>query len=56
LVEGIDFLIRCHKSYIVNTHFITSYIKQDGGYLKLSGNIEIGVSPDKIEMVLSRIG
>jgi two-component system, LytTR family, response regulator len=56
LVEGIDFLIRCHKSYIVNTHFITSYIKQDGGYLKLTGNIEIGVSPDKIEMVLGRIG
>jgi two-component system, LytTR family, response regulator len=56
LVEGLDFLFRCHKSYIVNTNFVSSYIKQDGGYLRMTDNSEIGISADKVELLLSKIG
>lgn len=44
---------RCHKSFIVNTDYIVSYSKSDGGYLTLTTGIEVPISPDKIEAVLS---
>lgn len=44
---------RCHKSFIVNTDYIVSYSKSDGGYLTLTTGIEVPISPDKTEAVLS---
>ncbi|TAE33944.1 MAG: response regulator [Cytophagales bacterium] len=52
LVEGIDTLIRCHKSYLVNASFVTSYVRQDGGYVVMTDRTEVSVSPDKVEAVL----
>jgi two-component system LytT family response regulator len=46
---------RCHKSYIVNTNYITEYIKSDGGYLVVNKNIQIGVSGEKISTLLEMI-
>lgn len=52
LVEGLDFLNRCHKSYIVNVNFIKTYHRSDGGYLVLIDGTEIPIATDKVEEVL----
>lgn len=45
---------RCHKSYMVNVHHITEYVKANGGYMKIQQH-EISVSPDKLSTVLELI-
>ncbi len=55
LLEGVDVLVRCQKSYIVNTNFITAYIKQDGGYLLVADKHHVSISTDKIDQILSLI-
>lgn len=45
---------RCHKSYIVNLNHITEYVKSEGGYLKL-GSHQVGVSPDKIAIIMDKL-
>lgn len=37
--------IRVHKSHIININFIKSYHKSSGGYVVLSDNTEIEISP-----------
>lgn len=44
---------RCHKSYIINTEYIVSYSKSDGGTVTLQNQIEIPVSSDKSEELLA---
>ncbi|MCO6173681.1 LytTR family DNA-binding domain-containing protein [Flavobacterium sp. NRK F10] len=44
---------RCHKSYIINTEYIVSYSKSDGGTVTLQNQIEIPVSGDKVEELLA---
>lgn len=44
---------RCHKSYIINTDYMTSYNKSSGGTIVLNGKIEIPVSPDRVADLLS---
>lgn len=44
---------RCHKSYIVNTTFIETYSKSNGGTIVLKNNQEIPVSSEKSEELLS---
>jgi two-component system, LytTR family, response regulator len=56
LVEGIEGLIRCHKSYLVNVAAISAYVRQDGGYLKLTNGHSVSISPDKVEAVLQACG
>ncbi len=51
LGEGAGFF-RCHKSYMVNTTFITEYVKTDGGYLLMNGRIVVPISPEKIGELL----
>jgi two-component system LytT family response regulator len=38
---------RCHKSYIVNTKYITGLIKSDGGHLSLLNDVTVPISSDK---------
>lgn len=40
---------RSHKSYIVNTDYITDYIKSDGGYLVMDKKYEVSISTDKVQ-------
>ncbi|MCU0422332.1 MAG: LytTR family DNA-binding domain-containing protein [Bacteroidia bacterium] len=47
---------RCHKSYIINTAFVVEYIKSDGGSLLLEGGFNVGLSSDKAEELLNRMG
>jgi len=53
--EGIDYLVRCQKSYIVNTNHITAYCKQDGGYLLVADKHQVSVSANKVEEILALI-
>jgi two-component system LytT family response regulator len=46
--------VRCHKSFMVNTAKIDSYVKSDGGYLLVSGHT-VALSPDKMEEVLGKV-
>jgi two-component system LytT family response regulator len=46
---------RCHKSYIVNIHHITDYIKSDGGYLIIDKEHQIGISADKVDALLKML-
>lgn len=54
LADNSDFF-RCHKSYIVNIHHITDYIKSEGGYLIIDKSHQISVSYEKIEQLVSKI-
>lgn len=47
--------IRPHKSHLINTSYIKSYLKVDGGYILLSDESKIPVSRRKKEMVLQVI-
>lgn len=42
---------RCHQSHLVNKKFITSFIKEDGGYLLLEDNTRLPVSKQKKEKI-----
>lgn len=46
-------LVRCHKSYIVNRKFVIDYVKSDGGYLILKPDIQIPISPERVQEFLS---
>jgi two-component system, LytTR family, response regulator len=52
LVDNAAFF-RCHKSYLVNTAFVKEYVKSDGGYLLLSNNETVPLSPEKAEDFLA---
>lgn len=39
---------RCHKSYIVNLDFVSSYVKSDGGYILMKNGEQINISTEKI--------
>ena len=41
--------IRCHQSHLVNKKFITSFVKEDGGYLLLKDNTQLPISKQKKE-------
>jgi two-component system LytT family response regulator len=43
--------IRVHKSYLVNSDFISDYVKSDGGYLLLSNKHTVAISPEKVELL-----
>jgi len=48
-------IIRCHKSYIVNIHEITEYIKSEGGSLIINNKDEISISQDKVKEILEKL-
>lgn len=52
VLKDIPKFMRVHKSYLVNTAFITDYVKSDGGYLLLQNKHNISISPDKVEALL----
>ncbi|MCF8295956.1 MAG: LytTR family DNA-binding domain-containing protein [Saprospiraceae bacterium] len=54
LLKGHNFL-RPHKSHLINTSFIKSYVKSDGGYIIMKNGNKIPVSRRKRELVLETI-
>jgi two-component system LytT family response regulator len=53
-LKEIPYFFRCHKSYIVNLNEMISYQKSDGGIIILKNKMEIPVSSDKVEELLSK--
>jgi two-component system LytT family response regulator len=53
--EEIPNFLRCHKSFLININYVSEYVKSDGGYLK-TGQHNISVSPDKLQILLSKLG
>lgn len=44
---------RCHKSYIINIDYVKSYSKSNGGTIILNNEIEIPISQDKSEQLIT---
>jgi two-component system LytT family response regulator len=55
LLQGYGF-VRCQQSHLVNTRYVHSLIKEDGGYLLLEDGAKIPVSKDKREAVRAALG
>jgi two-component system LytT family response regulator len=51
-LKEIPAFFRCHKSYLVNLNFATSFSKSNGGTLMMLSNIEVPVSVDKTEELM----
>ena len=51
MLKEFDF-IRVHQSHLINTQYISEFIKSDGGYLVLKNKITIPVSVRKRNEVL----
>lgn len=54
LLEGLNFL-RTHKSFLINTSHVVSYVKSDGGFLEMSNQQVIPVSRRRRDQVLSKL-
>jgi len=50
MLQDYDF-IRCHQSHLVNKKFISSFIKEDSGYLLLEDRTRLPVSKSKREKI-----
>ncbi len=48
--------IRVHKSYMINTQYVSEYVKSDGGYLILKEKYEVSITHDKVERLLQVLG
>lgn len=48
--------VRIHHSSIVNLHFITHFLRSDGGYVQLSNGMKMMVSKSKKENLLEKLG
>ncbi len=54
-LQQVSFFFRSHKSFLVNLQHVLEYVKSDGGYLKLIGNNEAGLSPERVDELLERM-
>lgn len=43
--------IRVHQSYLINPNYMQRYIRNDGGFVVLTGGLHIPVSPSKRELI-----
>jgi two-component system, LytTR family, response regulator len=55
ILQPISCFFRCHKSYLVNIHFVVEYVKSDGGYLTIKGGQFANISGDKIDIFLAKL-
>lgn len=47
-LKNVPSFFRCNKSYIINYHFVSEYVKSDGGYIIMNNKMTIPISPDKV--------
>lgn len=50
LLKGYGF-VRCHQSHLVNTRYVKSWVKEEGGYLVLQNDEQVPVSKNKKDLV-----
>ncbi len=53
-LDGYQFM-RVHRSNIVNLHYVTEYIRHDGGYVRMKDGSKVDVSNTKKEELLGRL-
>ena len=53
ILYGENNFIRIHRSYLVNIHFAKRISRSDGAILVMEDNIELPVTNDKVELILS---
>lgn len=53
-LDGKTKFFRCHKSYIINTTFVTEFVKSAGGYVVMKDGTEIPVAPDKAQELIDQ--
>ncbi len=51
-LSGNPSFFRCHKSYMINTSFISHYVKSDGGYIVLNNSQSIPISSEKVNALM----
>jgi two-component system LytT family response regulator len=51
-----DIFQRIHHSTVVNLHYITHFVRSDGGYVKLQTGEQLTVSKSKKEAVMEKLG
>jgi len=47
--------LRVHQSHLINSKFIRSYEKQDGGYLKMLDGTTISISRQRKQSILNQL-
>ncbi|MBW7844257.1 MAG: response regulator transcription factor [Bacteroidia bacterium] len=56
LLSSYDYFFRSHKSYIINLNYVREYIKADGGSLIMEGELTAGISIDKSDELIRKMG
>ncbi|MEM8888021.1 MAG: LytTR family DNA-binding domain-containing protein [Bacteroidota bacterium] len=47
--------LRVHQSHLINVRFVKSYVKSDGGFLRMEDQSEIPISRQRKEFVLAKL-
>jgi two-component system, LytTR family, response regulator len=53
-LEGNSDFFRVQRSYIINCHFITEYVKSNGGFVRLGDRYEIPIQADRLKEFLDQ--
>ena len=55
-LEGNPSFFRCHKSYLINTNWIVSYVKSEGGYLIMDSypDVSIPISSERVQYLMDQ--
>lgn len=46
-LKGNHLFFRCHRSYLINLHYLEKYVKKDGDFLQMENKIAIPISKTK---------
>ncbi len=55
LLDDLSQFFRAQKSFVINTKYISGVQKEDGSMLAVIGEHRIGISPDKVNLLLERL-
>ncbi|MCX6350713.1 MAG: response regulator [Bacteroidetes bacterium] len=53
-LEGNPIFSRVNKSYLINTSFVTEYVKADGGYVLMNEKHQVTISAEKLQELLEK--
>ena len=47
--------LRVHQSHLINLNEVKSYVKTDGGYIKMKDGVSVSISRQRREMVMKKL-
>ncbi|MGB5980677.1 MAG: LytTR family DNA-binding domain-containing protein [Nonlabens sp.] len=53
ILENVKMFYKPHRSYLINLKHIKEYVRKDGGYILMEGDLDVLISRDKREEFLS---